>query len=89
MNAYVDEETRRAMRAKYAGFTCGNCKMSEYIGFLWREDKEPLDRDATGATPSATLCRCYMWCNSFVGLVARSRPVYTDEDGVCPRWVKA
>ena len=49
-------------------------------------DREPLDRGAQGTAPSDVLHDCYMWCPYVVGLVVKSHPVYTDDDGKCPTY---
>lgn len=89
VSAYADEETRRALRAEYAGCTCGRCVRAKRVEFPWPEDTEPLDMDAEVVMPSTMLECCYMWCDYVGGLVAKTRPVYTDEDGECPMYEEA
>lgn len=89
VSAYADEETRRALRAEYEGCTCGYCSRAKTVDFPWPEDVEFLDRDTTGALPSLKLYRCFVWCDYVGGLVAKSHPVYTDDDGECPMYEEA
>lgn len=90
MSAYAEETVRRALRAEYAGCTCGRCNEAREVDFIWPEDAEPLDRGTRAEElPSSVLERCYMWCPYVGGLVAKTRPVYTDEDGECPMYEEA
>lgn len=86
VSAYADEETCRALRAEYAGCTCGRCGRAKSVDIPWPEDAEKLDEYAVGITPSDILECCFVWCDYVGGLVTKSRPVYTDEDGECPMY---